>query len=83
MKERILTILKQYADNGANLHSEALREQLTKDIMKTFGEDSRDLDVNSSELNLPNGWIYESPDGKKIYRRKSGAPLNTRELIKG
>ena len=45
--------------------------------------EARDLDANSDELNLPSGWIYESPDGKKIYRRKSGEPFNTRELIKG
>ena len=46
-------------------------------------KDARDLDANSDELNLSDDWIYESPDGEKIYRRKSGAPHNTRELIKG
>ena len=49
MRDRILTILKQYADNEANLHSDALREQLTEDIMKTFGEDSRDLSVKNTQ----------------------------------
>ena len=28
-------------------------------------------------------YIYESPDGEKVYRRKRGAPKSTRKLIKG
>ena len=27
-------------------------------------------------------YIYESPDGEKVYRRKRGAPNSTKELIK-
>ena len=38
-------------------------------------QDTRDLSAEP--------YIYESPDGEKVYRRKRGAPHNTRELIKG
>ena len=47
-------------------------------IGKFLNKDAGDLIANTSDE-----WIYESPDGKKVYRRKSGAHPSTRELIKG
>ena len=41
-----MELLKEYADNQANLSSEALREQLTEDIMKIMGNDPRDINYN-------------------------------------
>ena len=34
MKEKIMNILKEYAEMEANLNSEALREKLTKDLIE-------------------------------------------------
>ncbi len=45
MKEIIKGILEEYANNEANLQSEALREQLTKDIIKAIKSDSRDIAI--------------------------------------
>ena len=28
-------------------------------------------------------WIFESPDGKNVYRRRSGDPSSTREFVSG
>tara|TARA_Y100000593_G_scaffold86140_1_gene164321 strand:+ start:309 stop:791 length:483 start_codon:yes stop_codon:yes gene_type:complete len=43
MKDIINGILEEYANNEANLHSEALREQLTEDIVKALKHDPRDI----------------------------------------
>ena len=45
MKDIIQGILEEYANNEANLQSEALREQLAEDITKALGNDSRDISI--------------------------------------
>ena len=45
MKDIIKGILEEYANNEANLQSEALREQLTEDIVKALKSDSRDIAI--------------------------------------
>lgn len=47
-------------------------------IQNFLNKDATTIKADSSDE-----WIYESPDGQKVYRRKSGAPHDTRELIKG
>tara|TARA_Y100001938_G_C7844875_1_gene307915 strand:+ start:376 stop:603 length:228 start_codon:yes stop_codon:yes gene_type:complete len=74
MKEIIKGILEEYANNEANLHSEALREQLTKDIIKALEDDPRDLSVKSKAK------IYESPDGKIVFERNFGEYGNRRRI---
>ena len=59
-------------------YKEELRE-IYNIIGKFLFKDTRDLDADFSD----EPYIYESPDGVKVYRRKRGAPHNTRELIKG
>tara|TARA_Y100000593_G_C4054990_1_gene211558 strand:- start:212 stop:439 length:228 start_codon:yes stop_codon:yes gene_type:complete len=74
MRDIIKGILKEYSNNEANLHSEALREQLTEDIVKALEQDSRDLSIKS------NTKIYESPDGKIVYERTLGDYNNRRRI---
>ena len=74
MRDIIKGILEEYANNEANLHSEALREQLTIDIVKALEQDSRDLSIKSDTK------IYESPDGKIIYERNIGDYNNRRRV---
>ena len=40
MKEKIMNILKEYGEMEANLNSEALREQLSSDIVKIVSENA-------------------------------------------
>ena len=51
MKEILMKILKEYADNQANLSSQAFREKLSIDILNVLQPDSRDL-ANKNQLNL-------------------------------
>ena len=74
MRDIIKGILEEYANNEANLHSKALREQLTEDIVKALGQDTRDVSIKS------NTKIYESPDGKIIYERSVGDYNNRRRI---
>ena len=40
MKEQIINLLKEYGEMEANLNSEALREQLSSDIVKIVSENA-------------------------------------------
>ena len=51
MKEILMKILKEYADNQANLSSQAFREKLSIDILNVLQPYSRDL-ANKNQLNL-------------------------------
>ena len=53
MKEILMGLLKEYADNEANLSSESLREKLSNDILDVLKSDSRDLS-DKNQLNLFN-----------------------------
>lgn len=45
MEDIINGILEEYSKHEANLSSKALRQQLTKDIIKAINNDSRDIAI--------------------------------------
>tara|TARA_R110000796_G_scaffold14685_1_gene47867 strand:+ start:230 stop:523 length:294 start_codon:yes stop_codon:yes gene_type:complete len=86
-KDKIIEVLKRENESLKKQRLELIMEnaELKDMVLDNGGDYTKDFEVTknieNNDFEVENNWIYESPDGKTIYRRKLGKDFDTKELI--